>query len=305
MTNTMKTEAEARRVVEHVAVPLTISWGAVFGGAVAALALWAMLYALGLALGLSALDPDNPGSLRSSGIFTGIWGLVAPLVALFVGGMIAGAAARVTSKTGGVVHGVVMWGLTTVVGAWGVVAVLTTVVQGVASVGGAAVTASAGAMTQGANLATGFGIDADAVLQPVNERLSAAGKPAITAQQLEAAARETVQRAAREGRLDRDQLVQSIANSTSLSREDAEQIATGVEAQVTQASQRVQQQALEAAEQTGTAMWGVFGALLLGLLAAIVGATIGEIRSQRLWEDWFSREAVPRSLHREGAPVVR
>src|SRR3569832_846812 len=55
-----------------------ISWGSIFGGAFAALGLWLLLYAFGLAIGLTAVDPSNPGSVRGSGIFTGIWGALAP-----------------------------------------------------------------------------------------------------------------------------------------------------------------------------------------------------------------------------------
>jgi hypothetical protein len=279
--------------VDHVAVPVTISWGAVLGGAVAALALWALLYALGLALGLSTVDA-NPGSLRSSGVFTGVWGLISPLMALFIGGMIAGAAARVTSKTGGVVHGLVMWGVTTLVGAYGLAMVLSTVVQGVASVGREAVAAGGEAMSEGAGLGAGFRIDAESALRPINERLAAEGKPKITADRLQSAVSEAARQAGREGRLDRELLVQSLTSGTSLSQEDAGEIAARVE----QTAQSLQTKALEAAGDTGKAMWGVFGAILLGLLSAMAGATVGEVRSQRRWEDWFSHEPPPRSLHR-------
>ena len=46
---------------------------------------------VGLAVGLSSLNPANPGSARGAGIFTGVWGLIAPLIALFAGGWVAGA----------------------------------------------------------------------------------------------------------------------------------------------------------------------------------------------------------------------
>ena len=58
------------------APPRALSWGAVLGGAVAALGVWAMLYVMGLAFGLSAVDPNDPSSVRGSSIFTGIWGIV-------------------------------------------------------------------------------------------------------------------------------------------------------------------------------------------------------------------------------------
>src|ERR1051325_12225951 len=72
-----------------------ISWGAIFGGAFAALGLWMLLYAFGLAIGLTGLDPNDKGSLKSSGIFTGVWGLLAPLLALFIRGFVAGRGAGV------------------------------------------------------------------------------------------------------------------------------------------------------------------------------------------------------------------
>jgi hypothetical protein len=136
---------------EHLVTspPLRLSWGAIFGGTFAALGIWLLLYALGLALGLSSVEPSAPSSARGAGIFTGIWSVIAPLIALFVGGWVAARGAGVVNKMGGALHGLVMWGLTTVVGAWVLVAALGTVVGGIASVGKtaaqAAGTAAAGA----------------------------------------------------------------------------------------------------------------------------------------------------------------
>lgn len=93
-------------------MPFHISWGALFAGAAAALGVWILLYALGVALGLSTVNPDNPDTLRASGVFTGIWGLVTPLVALFVGGLVAGRSAGALNRGGGALHGLVVWSLT-------------------------------------------------------------------------------------------------------------------------------------------------------------------------------------------------
>jgi hypothetical protein len=112
-----------------------LSWGAVFAGAVVALAVWAMLYALGLAVGLLVLNPDTPSTLRASSIFTGIWGMIAPLLSLFVGGLVASRCAGVVRRLDGAIHGLVMWGLATVAGAWLVGSVMATLVGGAASMG--------------------------------------------------------------------------------------------------------------------------------------------------------------------------
>jgi hypothetical protein len=269
--------------------PPRISWGAIFAGAFSALGLWMLLYAFGLAVGLTALDPNNHGSLRSSGIFTGVWGLIAPLVALFVGGFIAGRGAGIFRRGEGAVHGVVMWGLVTVVGSFLVISAAAAILRGVATVGQAAVRAGGSAIGAVADRSGGigamaqrFGIDADDALRPVNDRLRAQGQPPVRAEQLQAATQDAVQSAIREGRVDRDLLVRSIAQNTAMSRQDVEETATRIEMQIdnarNQVGQRVQAAetgALKAAESSGKVFWGVFGALLLGLIAAAIGAALG------------------------------
>lgn len=256
--------------------PIKLSWSAVFAGVVAALGIWALLYAFGLALGLSAINPDNPESAKPSGVFTGIWGVVVPLIALFAGGAVAGRGAGLIHRGGGALHGLVMWGLTTVLGAFFVGNLLTSALSGVVSVG-------AGVARQGASLAgkaapTTF--DPNVVLGPVNQRLEAEGKPTVTADQLQAATKDVVNDAVRTGTLNRETLISALANNTSLSRADAEDLAGRIQQEWTGATQGAANTALEAADTTGKAFWGVFGALLLGLIAAVVGGVFGVSRRQ-------------------------
>jgi hypothetical protein len=149
-----------------------------------------------------------------------------------------------------------------------------------------------------------FGLDADDALRPINQRLQAEGKPTVNAEQLRAAANDVVQQGARQGRVDRTLLINAIAQNTALSRPDAEQIATRIETQfntaradlgdkLSGAAHSVQTGALQAAETTGKAFWGIFGALFLGLVSSIVGATTGVSKRQRLWAE---RSAPPRDL---------
>jgi hypothetical protein len=282
-------------------VPFKLSWGAIFGGTFVALGVWLLLYALGLALGLSAVNPADPGSAKSAGIVTGIWSLIAPLIALFVGGVVASRTAGVVDKTGGALHGAVLWGLTTLVGVVLMGMVLSSLVGAAFNVGktavGAAGTVISGAASQGGqlgNIAKSFGLDANDALAPVNQRLRQEGKPAITAAQLEAATKDVINTAVRQGRLDRELLVNSIAQNTALSGQDTKDIADRIEAQWAQAEsqvsqkageigQQVQQGALKAADTTGHVFWGVFFALLLGLVSSILGATLGVSKRQRFY----------------------
>jgi hypothetical protein len=278
-------------------IPFKLSWGAIFGGTFVALGVWILLLTLGLALGLSSVDSTDPGSARSAGIGTGIWSLIAPLIALFVGGMVASRTAGVVDKMGGALHGAVLWGLTTLAGVIIMGMALSSLLGAVFSVGktavGAAGTAISGAASQGGqigNIAKSFGLNAEDALAPVNQRLRQEGKPAITAAQLEAATKDVINTAVQQGRLDRELLVSSIAQNTALSRRDAEDIAGRVEAQWNQAQgqvgqigQQVQQGALKAADTTGRVFWGVFFALLLGLVSSILGATLGVSKRQRFY----------------------
>ncbi|AKF79925.1 hypothetical protein OWM54_13655 [Myxococcus sp. MISCRS1] len=276
--------------------PFKLSWGAILGGTFVALGVLILLYSLGLALGLSSVDPSNPGSARSAGIGTGIWGLIAPLIALFAGGFVASRTAGVVDKGGGAMHGAVMWGLTTIAGVALMGMVISTIVgtavrtaTGVVGATGAAV---AGAASQGDQVANAFGLDANDALGPVNERLRAEGKPAITANQLEAATKDIVTTAVRTGDVNRELLVGSIAENTRLSRQDSEDVANRVQGQIDaarakvgQVGQQVQQGALVAADKSGRVFWGIFGALLLGLIASVLGAGLGVSKRQRVYAE--------------------
>ncbi|MDQ3090585.1 MAG: hypothetical protein M3R46_02780 [Actinomycetota bacterium] len=296
---TIQTNAPAPTVhvtTEAATSSPTLRWSAIFGGAVSALGIWALLYAFGLALGLSTVNPNDPGSIKSSGIFTGVWSLVTPLIALFVGGMVASRGTGLTDRAGGALHGLVVWGVAVLLGAYLVMNLISSIVGGVASAGKAAAQtagSAVGAMADsGGQLASAFGLDANDALQPVNQRLVAEGKPPVTASQLEAATKDLVQDAVRQGRLDRTLLISNIEQNTALSRTDAEELATRIESQFkaaqTEATERLsaagdtlQTGALEAADATGKAFWGVFGALFLGMIAAVGGGALGASRHQR------------------------
>jgi hypothetical protein len=229
--------------------PLRMSWGAIFGGTVAALGIWLLLWTLGLALGLSSVEPSAPGSVRGAGLFTGIWSLVTPLVALFIGGMVAARGPGVVSKLGGTLHGLVMWGLTTIAGAYLLVSLVGSVVGGVASAGKAA--------------------------------LGAAGQAAAGVAQGAASNPEEAQQAA-----------SSLGEKAEALGQQAQQKAEELQSRGEDVKQQVQTGALKAAETSGKVFWGVFGVLLLGLVSAVLGATVGVSRRQRAWAEG---EAVPRA----------
>lgn len=262
--------------------PVHMRWSAIFGGAFAALGIWALLYSLGLALGLSSIDPNDVSSAKSSGIFAGWWGAAVPLVALFVGGWVAGRGAGVVTKGGGVMHGLVMWGLCTVAGVYLIGNLIGSLMSGAVSLGAGAVKSGAQAISQATTKpgASTFGLDANDAIAPINQRLTAEGKPAITADQLNTATKDALNDAIRTGSINKDNLVSAIARDTSLSRADAQDVADRIQTQWDNAKTKVQTGALTVAEKSGTAFWGVFAALLLGGICACLGGMVGVSKRQ-------------------------
>ncbi|MFP4418471.1 MAG: hypothetical protein ACLFSB_14480 [Chitinispirillaceae bacterium] len=89
-----------------------ISWGAIFAGVFVALGVQILLGFLGAAIGLAAVDPTNPGTFT---IAAAIWLIISGIVSLFAGGWVAG---RLSGEPVGLdraIHGVVLWGLATLV----------------------------------------------------------------------------------------------------------------------------------------------------------------------------------------------
>jgi MFS family permease len=93
-----------------------LRWSAVFAGATVAVALWVVLQLIGMGGGLAALELDDSGSLRSIGVGTTVWSMLAPLVALFVGGLVAGRLATTFDRKVGAAHGFVAWAIASIAG---------------------------------------------------------------------------------------------------------------------------------------------------------------------------------------------
>jgi len=247
-----------------------------------------LLHVLGLGAGLTAINPNDVGSLRGVGMGTGIWSLIVPLIAMFLGGFAAAKVAGPLTRLGAAVHGAALWSLATLASTFLLVSMLSSVIGGVMNVGGEAVSAAGKAIGAApTSVLQQSGIDTDDLLAPVNERLRATGKPPVTGEQLSAFARDALRTAVREGRMDRASLTSSLAQHTALSETDARDIAATVEQRYNEQSKELRQQAeqagttaLQAAETTGKGLLGLFFAMLLGLVAAIGGAMLGLTRAQ-------------------------
>lgn len=95
-----------------------IAWGAISSGVAVAIAAQFTLNLLGAGIGFAAADPvtDDAGSVKAIGIGAGLWWLLSGLVAMFLGGWVAGRQAPASHPHAGAFHGLITWAATTIVG---------------------------------------------------------------------------------------------------------------------------------------------------------------------------------------------
>lgn len=98
-------------------VGFRLSWGAIWAGLVIATVVQIVLSVLGMAIGLSAYDP-GADSLGGFGIGAAIWFIATAIISLFLGGMALGRLAGILKRKDGVLHGIVMWGMSTLLAVW-------------------------------------------------------------------------------------------------------------------------------------------------------------------------------------------
>lgn len=96
------------RAEDLMPVRSRVSWGAIFAGAVLALAAYLVLTLLGGAIGLTVSDNVRAENLQTGGA---IWAILATAIALFLGGFVTSQCTVGENKTEAVVHGIIMWGL--------------------------------------------------------------------------------------------------------------------------------------------------------------------------------------------------
>lgn len=132
-SQTERQTLESRRVwtAEEIELRRTrVSWGAIFAGAVVAVVANFVLNLLGFGIGALVVSPTDGGQAQTLGIGAAIWTFVATIIALFVGGWIAGRLSSSSRTFEGILHGVVTWSLVTVAVLWLVGSAIGTVVGG-------------------------------------------------------------------------------------------------------------------------------------------------------------------------------
>lgn len=295
-----ETPIRATPVAEPVATP-PLCLGAVFAGAVAALAVHLLATLFGIGLGVQIIDPlrdAEPAQNFSVGV--GIAWSVSALIALWIGGWVAGRVAPEPTRGLGGLHGFLVWSLATVVVLFALTGGASMLVGGVARLTGGAVKQTAQAVApaaeSGGDLLARFAGPNTGLIQSFARELSPASAPsggqapAPDARAMReiswALLRFFSQDPAERSGDARAALVRAIDEHTPLDQAEASRrvdrmIASYDEVQrdVKEMTNRAETKAREAAEAasdyvTHAAVW-TFVAFLVGAIAATWGGSVG------------------------------
>lgn len=261
---------ERRRLSRPIAVRaaegMRVSWGGIFGGVLCAVGLLLLLAALGVAIGVSAADP---GETRASTIGTAasIWAGISLLLALFLGGLVSTRIGAISDRTTGFFEGALVWVVTILLMGYLATSGISAMAGGVFNMLGAATKAVGSVMQAGS-----ADVDLSGSVDQMVQRL----KDPKTAQQVAAAIgmpRFEVEKALSEAA---QQVEQFRDNPGQAAAEARQRLAKLVDQ--AKSSGALEQKAEELKPQASRAAWITLGALLLSLLAAVLGAMAGRRR---------------------------
>jgi hypothetical protein len=257
--------AERRRIA-YAALPraegMRVSWGGVFGGVLVALGFLLLMTALGVAVGISAAQPGETDA-ATLGSGAGVWAGLSLLIALFIGGWVSTRIGAIFDGTTGFFEGALVWVVAVLLMLYFASSGIGMLAGGAFRlVGGAAETLGAVVQSQAAPEMSGT---VDQMLQRLKDPKTAeqiAAATGLARSEVEATLNETAQRveknrgnpaqAAAEAKNGMAQLMQKARSSGAL-----------------------QQKAEEMKPGATRAAWITFGALVLSLLAAVIGAMAG------------------------------
>jgi signal transduction histidine kinase len=252
-----------------------VRWTGVMSGFFIALGVLLVMGALGVAIGVTAFgDPRQATGETASdlGIGAGIWAFITVLVAVFLGGMVSTKVTDRPDRPGAVMHGALVWVLFFLFTLWMIANGVSLGLSGLFSaVSGLARGATTAVVAGGGDLVQRLGLnDPNQVLSRLDDPATASTLATATGMSVEEARTSLANLRSR---------VESV-------RDDPARVAAEVRNYLAQYSERVKQQALEAAAaaQRGATVgaWITFAVMVVSLGVAIAGA-MGGVPSFRRW----------------------
>lgn len=236
-----------------------IRWGAIIAGVVSGSASYLLLTLLGVAVGLTAIDPNAVEPVGRVPLATGIWTGISMLVGAFIGGYVAGHMSGLSRSIDGMLHGFVAWGVTTLL-----YAVLATTAVG-ALLGGTFKILAQG-LQAGATATTQTAAGQNILDQLAGAVSGQGGQGQISPQVLS-----SVQQAIQAG--DRQSAINIMVNEMGIERDRATQMVDKMSSVLQQTNPR--EVASQATDALATTSWWLFIGLLLSLALGIAGGAAG------------------------------
>lgn len=328
-TTTAATDSLAGAVPTAAVAHPRISWGAIFAGVVMALVSQLAFSLLGLGIGASAFNPYDENPAGGLGFGAAIWTLISVLISLFTGGYVAGRLAGMPREQDSGLHGLVTFGLASLLGFYLLTSGVGRVIGGAGSMV-ASVVRSAGQAA--ANNAPGLvdaakarlqdsGIDLSNLQGEFDTLLRQTGKPELQPENLQNRGQDAANQAqgAAQGAAanpnaagtdakalfnrvfnqnrdvvnaaDRDALVNVVASRTGKPRAEAEQIVNNYQATYEQAKAKAQQVTEETKRKALEVADATRKGAAKGGLAASLALLLGAAAA------WFGgKAATPRDL---------
>lgn len=277
-----------------------IRWTAILGGLVGGMGSYMLLALLGVATGLTAVDPQAAEPVAGVPMGMGIWTGLITLISAFIGGYIAARMSGLSRTSDGMLHGFINWAATMVLFAFlatsavsmilgGTFALLGQGLQGAGSAAGQAMESQ----QQGAGGLTGN------LTGQLERIITGAEGGSISGEDMGA-----VQQRLQAG--DRQSAVDYMTSQMGFTQERANQVADLASPLFGgEFGQQAQQAASTTVSALTAASWWLFVALALSLVAALFGGKTGiKAQSNRTLGDHYKERRQHREARRPGPAKI-
>lgn len=304
-----------------------VSWRAIFAGTVTVLSVLLILNLIGLAIGLSSIEPtEESNPLSGLGTGTIIWWILSNLIALFLGGYVAARVGVSFTTKSGIIQGIMTWALHTLISAWLLTTIIGSIISGVGNLIGGVLSTTGQVIGQQVAPAVQsqveeIGISWEEARNEFRSILEDANKDALDPDAIESDVNQMTtqaqsgesldavfERARNRGEqtfeeLDREALVNIMVERTDMTRAEAEQrvdevisryesVRSSVNEFLEKAGETANEQAENIAQGVADAALYLSIALILGVIVAALGGLTGvkSLRDDYAEEDEYLLE---------------
>jgi hypothetical protein len=263
-----------------------ISWAAIFGGVILVVTIQLLLGLLGAGIGLGTVNTNNGTTPDASSIGMGaaLWWIVSGIIALGFGGYVSAWLAGIEIKWDGILHGLITWGIATLLTVYLLTSAVGSVIGGgFSAVGGAASAAGSGVKDAAQPLAQATGVSPDMLQQQAQAYLQPTNPDPATmspqdAQKEVVTNLATYAKGGPDAAAAKERVVTIMAAQQHISHDEAAKRFDDAQAKLQQARDQAIQTAKNAADASAAAAskasFAAFGNLLLGAIAAAIGGSL-------------------------------